>query len=102
MIIRKLSCIFLVAVFLLSCVTLIFAQRKGMKSITIDELKVHMNIIAAEELMGRNTPSQGLKIASRYLATLVESYGFKPLISDGSFYQKIHWRSLLSMNLEQS
>ena len=89
MIIRKLLYIFLVVVFLLSCVISIFAQRRGMKSITIDELKVHMNIIGAEELLGRNTPSQGLKIASRYLATMIESYGFKPLMPDGSFYQKV-------------
>jgi len=65
------------------------AQEKGVKSITIDELRVHMNIIAADEFQGRNTPSQGLKIASRYLAVMAEEYGFKSLFPGGSFYQEI-------------
>lgn len=86
---RKLSRSFLIMVCFLSFVVPIFAQRSGMQSITIDGLKIHMNILAAEDFLGRDTPSQGLNITSRYLASIVESYGFKPLIPDGSFYQKI-------------
>jgi len=65
------------------------AQKKGMKSITADELYTHLNFIAADELAGRNTPSPELKIASRYLAALLENYGLKPLMPDGSFFQKV-------------
>ncbi len=84
--IRKIIILFLAV---LCPVTLLYAQKRGMKSITIDELKIHMNIIAAEEFLGRDTPSQGLKIASRYLAIMAESYGLKSLMPDGSYYQEI-------------
>lgn len=60
-----------------------------MESITAEELKVHLDVIASDEFQGRNTPSQELKIASRYIATLAESYGLKPLMPDGSFFQEI-------------
>jgi hypothetical protein len=65
------------------------AQQKALESITAEELKVHLDVIASDEFRGRNTPSQELKITSRYIATLAESYGLKPLMPDGSFFQKI-------------
>ena len=64
-------------------------QQKAVESITAEDLKVHLDVIASDEFLGRNTPSQELKIASRYIATLAESYGLKPLMPDGSFFQKI-------------
>lgn len=65
------------------------AQQKAMESITAEELKVHLDVIASDEFRGRNTPSQELKITSRYIATMAESYGLKPLMPDGSFFQKL-------------
>jgi hypothetical protein len=64
-------------------------QQKAVESITEKELKVHLDILASDEFRGRNTPSQELKIASRYIATLAESYGLKPLMPDGSYLQEI-------------
>jgi hypothetical protein len=64
-------------------------QQKAVESITAEELKVHLGVIASDEFLGRNTPSQGLKIASRYIASMAEVYGLKPLMPDGSFFQKI-------------
>ncbi|UCE40145.1 MAG: M20/M25/M40 family metallo-hydrolase [Candidatus Aminicenantes bacterium] len=64
-------------------------QQKAVESITAEELKLHLDVIASDEFRGRNTPSQELKIASRYIATLAESYGLKPLMPDGSFFQGI-------------
>lgn len=64
-------------------------QQKAVESITEKELKVHLDVIASDEFQGRNTPSQELKITSRYIATLAESYGLKPLMPDGSFFQEI-------------
>ena len=64
-------------------------QQKAVESITAEELKVHLDVIASDEFRGRNTPSQELKIASRYIATLAESYGLKPLMPNGSFFQEI-------------
>ena len=65
------------------------SQQKAVESITAEELKVHLDVIASDEFRGRNTPSQELKITSRYIATFAESYGLKPLMPDGSFFQEI-------------
>ncbi|MCP4709666.1 MAG: hypothetical protein GY869_13650, partial [Planctomycetes bacterium] len=65
------------------------AQKQALDSITIDELATHMNFIASDETLGRDTPSQELKITCRYLATYAEAYGLKPIMPDGSYLQKI-------------
>ncbi|MFC1477226.1 M28 family peptidase [candidate division KSB1 bacterium] len=65
------------------------AQQSGMRSITAVELRIHLNIIAAEEFKGRDTPSPELKITSRYIAEIVKSYGLEPLMPDGSYLQDI-------------
>ena len=62
---------------------------QALESINTADLKRHLDILAADEFRGRDTPSPELKIASRYLAVLVESYGLKPLLPDGSFLQAI-------------
>jgi len=66
-----------------------YAQKKGMESITKEELGLHLKFLSSDEMRGRDTPSNELRIASRYLATFVESYGFKPLMPDGSFFQEV-------------
>lgn len=65
------------------------AQKRAVRSITEQELKVHLDILASDEFRGRNMPSPELKIASRYIATMAESYGLKPLMPDGSYFQEI-------------
>jgi len=69
-----------------------YSQKKGMKSITKEELGLHLKFLASDEMRGRDTPSNELRIASRYIATYVESYGFKPLMPDGSFFQELPLR----------
>jgi len=80
----------LAIIFLLLAVCLpSVAQKKGMKSITKEELGVHLKFLSSDEMRGRDTPSGELRIASRYIATFVESYGLKPLMPDGSFFQEL-------------
>jgi len=74
---------------LFSCFGCKTAQQKAVESITAEDMKVHLDILASDEFRGRNTPSQELKITSRYIATLAESYGLKPLMPDGSYLQEI-------------
>jgi len=64
-------------------------QRQAVESITGADLKHHLDILAADEFRGRDTPSPELKIASRYLAVMAERYGLKPLLADGSYLQEI-------------
>lgn len=64
-------------------------QQDALASITAEELRTHLTFIASDEMMGRDTPSPQLKLAARYLATMVESYGWQPIMPDGSFLQTI-------------
>lgn len=86
---RNLFSVIIIIFLSLSSYSLGFGQKKGMKSITKKELGVHLKFLASDELKGRDTPSNELRMTSRYLATLVESYGFKPLMPDGSFFQEV-------------
>lgn len=79
----------LVLVLILSFAIPATAQLKGMESITAEELRLHLSFLAADEFQGRNTPSDELKITSKYIALMAEKYGLKPLMPDGSFYQEI-------------
>jgi transcriptional accessory protein Tex/SPT6 len=53
------------------------------------ELKHHLTFLASNEFKGRETGTAELKIASKYLANELESYGFKGLGENGSFFQTI-------------
>jgi hypothetical protein len=53
------------------------------------ELKRHLTFLASQELGGRYTLSSGNRIAARYLASQLESYGYRGAAKDGSFFQKV-------------
>ncbi len=71
----------------------ILLAQPGLESITASELKSHLYFLAADEFMGRDTPSEELKIASRYLAVQAASYGLRPIMDDGAFFQEIPLRT---------
>lgn len=56
-------------------------------AITPGELRMHLQFLASEELGGRYTLSPSLGIAARYLASHLESYGFKGAGEHGDFLQ---------------
>jgi len=60
--------------------TLVLAQEKGLKSISSEELKVHLEFIASDSLQGRRfgTDAPGLDIAADYLALNNKKIGLKP------------------------
>ncbi len=66
-----------------------FSQSRGLKTISEDELKYHMNFLGAKEFRGRETPSPELEIATLYLGNWAKNAGLKPIMKDGSFYQTI-------------
>src|SRR5687767_10719490 len=65
----------------------------GVTSITPRELRTHLSFLASKELGGRYTFSQGNRIAARYLASQLESYGFYGVARDGSYLQRIEFAS---------
>ncbi|MBC8103126.1 MAG: M28 family peptidase, partial [Cytophagales bacterium] len=53
------------------------------------QLRDYLSFIASDELQGRDTPSNGLNTAARFLATHLSRWGFRPAGSDGTFFQKV-------------
>ena len=67
----------------------LFAQSKGVKTISENQLRYHLDFLGAKEFRGRETPSSELSIASRYIANWAKHNGLKPVMKNGSYYQEI-------------
>lgn len=76
-------------VFLALGLPLVHSQSKGVKTITGQELKYHLDFLGAREFRGRETPSHELEIATVYIGNWALHNGLKPLLKDGSFYQEV-------------
>jgi hypothetical protein len=61
----------------------------GRRIVSTQKLKMHLTFIASDELEGRGTPSRGLDLAARYIASHLEYYGYQPAGDEGSYYQRI-------------
>jgi len=64
------------------------AQSRGLKAIRGADMKAHLDFLAAPEFAGRPAPSDAVEIASLYLAREAERRGLKPILPDGSFFQR--------------
>jgi hypothetical protein len=53
------------------------------------DIESHIYFLASDELKGRQTGSDELKIAAAYLANHLRKYGVKPAGENGSFYQNV-------------
>jgi len=53
------------------------------------DIESHIYFLASDELKGRQTGSDELKIASAYLSNHLRKYGVKPAGKNGSFYQNV-------------
>ena len=56
--------------------------RIGFESITPNDLSAHLHFIASPELEGRETTFRGQKIAARYIASVFQKLGLKPIGED--------------------
>ncbi len=59
---------------------------KYAKTITADNLKTHLSILASDEYEGRETGKKGQKMAAEYISKHFRSLGFEAPV-DGSYYQ---------------
>src|SRR5690625_2045231 len=51
-------------------------------------LRHHLEIIASDQMMGRDTGTEGQKMAAEYLADFYPTIGFEPKGDDGTYFQK--------------
>lgn len=63
--------------------------KKSMESITADELKTYLYIVAADDMEGRDTGSEGQKKAGRYLIEQYQKMGVSHPKSMTSYYQTV-------------
>ena len=59
------------------------------EGITESQLYAYLSFIASDELEGRDTPSRGLNIAAKFIATNLSRWGVVPAGDPGSYFQKI-------------
>jgi hypothetical protein len=59
----------------------------ALESVSAEEIKTDVFFIASDQLAGRDTPSEGLKVAARFLRSRLERLGWKPGAKDGYFYE---------------
>ena len=67
----------------------LYSQKKGLESISTEDLKRHMLFLASDELEGRDTGEPGLQVAARYLAVQAEALGLKALDEDQDYMQPL-------------
>lgn len=60
---------------------------KAMEVITGSKMKAHIDFLASDELLGRNTPSPGLDTAAAYIARTFAKFGVQPV--NGSFFHPV-------------
>jgi hypothetical protein len=59
------------------------------KSISLDLIRKHLQILGSDSFQGRRTGTPGGEMAARYIARQLESIGLKPMGEEGSFFQWI-------------
>lgn len=64
------------------------AVNKGVKVITPEKIKTHIDFLASDALLGRNTPSPGLDTAAAYITREFIKDGLQPV--NGSYFNPIH------------
>ena len=60
----------------------------NVNSITANQLRDWLTFIASDELEGRDTPSKGLDIAAKYIASHLANWGISPGAGEATYYQK--------------
>ncbi|MBA3438923.1 MAG: M28 family peptidase [Pyrinomonadaceae bacterium] len=64
------------------------SARNTAEHITAAQLKAYLEFIASDDLEGRDTPSRGLDIAAKYIASNLARWGLKPAGDAGTFFQR--------------
>jgi hypothetical protein len=65
------------------------SARRLADQITAAQLKDYLYFIASDEMEGRDTPSRGLDLTAKFLATNLSRWGLKPGGDNGTYFQRI-------------
>ncbi|HEX6435422.1 MAG TPA: hypothetical protein VFZ87_14330, partial [Gemmatimonadales bacterium] len=89
----SMGCRFLLALVLAGFPAVLGAQTsapltRAAASLTARDVARRIGIIAADSMMGRDTPSRGLDLTAQYVADQFRSFGLKPGGDQGSWFQR--------------
>lgn len=71
------------------------------KTITTEDLKKHLYIIASPEMEGRETGTEGQRKAAAYIENYFKTVGLQPVIGDSyQMYYNLYQDSLVTASLE--
>lgn len=59
------------------------------ESITVEDLRQHLSVLASDEFEGRETGTSGNKKAAEYIAKQFQKFGIPPVGDDSSYYQNV-------------
>jgi hypothetical protein len=86
---KKIRIVALLAAVMMTVSISSFAQMKGLRMISEEELKYNLDFLGSPGFRGRETPSPELEIATLYIGNWAAHAGLKPAMNDGSFYQEV-------------
>jgi hypothetical protein len=66
--------------------------RRAAEQITAAQLRAYLSFVASDEMEGRDTPSRGLDITAKFIATNLSRWGIRPAGDSGTYFQKIGLR----------
>lgn len=81
---------FLFFIIFIFAVNLVVAQKS--KSDALQDLRVDVVYLASDLLGGRETGTEGEKLAAQYIASRFEELGLKPAGSNGTWYQSFDFK----------
>src|SRR5688572_26876447 len=65
------------------------AEKRMLESVTAKQLSDYLHFVASDEMEGRDTPSRGLDLTAKFIATNLSRWGVKPGGDNGSYFQKM-------------
>ena len=65
------------------------AEKRMVESVTAKQLSDYLHFVASDEMEGRDTPSRGLDLTAKFIATNLSRWGVRPAGDDGTYFQKI-------------
>lgn len=64
------------------------SQRRAAAAITAADVAHRIGVIADDSMLGRDTPSRGLELTAKYVASQFRRFGLRPAGDRGGWYQR--------------
>src|SRR5881394_1732124 len=62
--------------------------KNAVETILAADVNRHIQVIAADSMMGRDTPSRGLELTAQYIADQFKKFGLQPGGDNGTWFQR--------------